>query len=160
MSVPGAGAVTPLRVPLDWATAKLRPGLAIWPLLMAMLGACTPPVGDAVVAAETCADPVATCVLGNGMSLQTRESPRPLTTLHLTLRDVPVQVTAVQVEASMAGMTMPPVSVALRNAGPSEWAGELILPVCSQGRSDWLWTLVTRVDSGERRTAVAVAAGG
>jgi len=128
--------------------------------LLPLLAACTPSAGDAVNGAEPCADPTATCVLGNGMSLQTRDVPRTLTPLRVTLRDVPVQVTAVRIEAGMAGMVMPPVSAELRNAGPSEWQGELVLPYCSQGRSDWLWTLVTRVGSGERRTAIAIRVNG
>lgn len=124
--------------------------------LLPLLAACTPAADVTPSGAEACSDPVATCVLGNGMSLQTREAPQVLTPVRVTLRDVPVQVTAVHIEAGMAGMVMPPVSVELRNAGPSEWAGEIVLPFCSQGRSDWLWTLVTRVGNGERRTAIAI----
>ena len=90
------------------------------------------------------------------MSLQTRETPKVLAPIHVTLRDVPVQVNAVRIEAGMSGMSMSPVSIGLRNTAPSEWTGELILPYCSQGRSDWLWTLVTQVGSGERRTHIAI----
>lgn len=128
--------------------------------LLPLLAACTPSVEDAAAGAETCGDPVATCVLGNGMSLQTREAPKVLAPIRVTLRDVPVQVTAVRIEAGMAQMAMPPVSIELRNTAPSEWIGELILPFCSQGRSDWLWTLVTQVGSGERRTRIAIRVAG
>jgi hypothetical protein len=124
--------------------------------LLPLLAACTPSVEDAAEGAETCGDPVSTCVLGNGMSLQTRETPKVLAPIHVTLRDVPVQVNAVRIEAGMSGMSMSPVSIGLRNTAPSEWTGELILPYCSQGRSDWLWTLVTQVGSGERRTHIAI----
>jgi hypothetical protein len=92
------------------------------------------------------------------MSLQTATAPKALAPITVRVRDVSVSVTAVRIEASMEGMSMPPVGTALRNSGPSEWSGELILPVCSQGRTDWLWTVVTRVGDGEQRTTIAVQA--
>lgn len=113
----------------------------------------TPPQG-----VEVCKDPASTCVLGNGMSLQTRTTPKVLVPIDLSVRDVSTSATAVRVEATMAGMSMPPVGVDLRGSGPSEWSGQLILPVCSQGRSDWQWTLITRVGSGEQRTTIQVEA--
>ena len=126
--------------------------LSLWAMA---LGACTPR-SDVATALEACHSPTHSCVLSNGMSLQTLEPPRVLAPINVSLRDVPVQVTAVRVEASMTGMAMPPVGVDLRNTGPAEWRGELVLPVCSQGRSDWTWTVVTRIDSGERRTALRI----
>lgn len=131
--------------------------LLVGPALAVSLAGCGPQT-DGAPPIETCKDPVAACVLSNGMSLQTHEAPRVLTPIQLTLREVPVQVTAVRVEGGMAGMSMPPVSVDLRNTGPAEWGGELILPVCSQSRSDWVWTVITRIDNGERRTPVMVEA--
>lgn len=140
-------AAKPTRMRL-WASALAAAGLLI---------ACTPQdLDDAPV--EVCRDPATTCVLSNGMSLQTRGTPRTLSPIELSVRDVPVSVTEVRVEASMSGMEMLPVGVVLRNSGPSEWTGQLILPVCSRGRSDWRWTLVTRVGSGVQRTTVAVEA--
>jgi len=108
---------------------------------------------------DMCNDPASTCVLSNGMSLQTRQTPAVLTPIDVIVRDVSTSVTSVRLEASMAAMSMPPVGVDLRSSGPSEWSGQLILPVCSQGRSDWQWTLVTRVGNGEQRTTVQVEAG-
>ena len=122
-----------------------------------VLLACTPGERDSAKV-EVCRDPTTVCVLSNGMSLHTDHRPRPLTPTEVKLRDVSVSVTAVGIEASMAGMEMPPVTVALRNTGPSEWSGRLILPVCMQGRSDWQWTLMTRVGSGTQRTRVAIEA--
>jgi len=93
------------------------------------------------------------------MSLQTRTAPAVLVPIQVTVRDVSTSVTSIRLEASMAGMSMPPVGVDLRGSGPSEWSGELILPVCSQSRTDWRWTLVTRVGNGEQRTSIQVEAG-
>ncbi len=127
--------------------------------LSALLTGCGSGNQQGLQQAEACSDPVVACVLSNGMSLQTNVAPRILAPIEVKVRDVSVSVTAVRVEASMSGMDMPPVGVDLRGSGPSEWSGQLILPVCSQGRSDWLWTVVTRVDQGEQRTVVAVQAG-
>jgi hypothetical protein len=113
----------------------------------------TPPQG-----VEICKDPAFTCVLGNGMSLQTQTKPRVLESITVSVRDVSTSATAVRLEATMAGMSMPPVAVDLRGSGPSEWSGQLVLPICSQGRSDWQWTLITRVGSGEQRTTIQVEA--
>jgi len=107
---------------------------------------------------EPCKDLPGTCVLSNGMSLQTRTAPAVLTPIDVSVRDVSTSVTSVRLEASMAGMSMPPVGVDLRGSGPSEWSGQLILPVCSQSRTDWQWTVVTRVGSGEQRTTIQVEA--
>jgi hypothetical protein len=90
------------------------------------------------------------------MSLQTRTPPKVLAPIVVTVRDVPVTVNSVRLEASMAGMPMPPVSIELGGSGPSEWSGRFTLPVCSQGRSDWTWTLVTGEGSGSRRTPVII----
>ena len=126
---------------------------------MGLLLAACGPTSEAGSGVEACKDPVSTCVLSNGMSLQTRSAPAVLTPIDVTVRDVTTSVTSVRLEASMAGMSMPPVGIDLRGSGPSEWSGQLILPVCSQGRSDWQWTLVTRVGNGEQRTTVQVEAG-
>lgn len=93
------------------------------------------------------------------MSLQTRDAPRVMTPIAVAVRDVPVSVTAVRLEASMLGMEMPAVGIDLKVSGPSEWSGQLILPICNLGRSDWTWTLVTREGSGSRRTSIRVEAG-
>ncbi len=122
-----------------------------------LLYGCGAP-SDSPAALELCKDPSRTCVLSNGMSLQTRSVPTVLTPIEVTVRDVSNSVTSVRLEASMAGMSMPPVGADLRGSGPSEWSGQLLLPVCSQGRTDWQWTLVTRVGDGEQRTSVLVEA--
>lgn len=126
-------------------------------LAATLLSACSPSSTEPG-AFDTCANPTAACVLGNGMSLQTREPPKVMTPISVTVRDVPISVTSVHLEASMIGMEMPPVVIALKGSGPSEWSGQLILPICSQGRSDWVWSLVTREGSGTRRTGVRVEA--
>lgn len=123
------------------------------------LSACSP-APSPTDTAEVCQNPAAACVLRSGMSLQTSTAPKVLTPIEVTLRDVPITVSALRLEASMAGMSMPPVSIDLKGSGPSEWSGRLTLPVCSQGRSDWTWTLVTREGSGSRRTPVIIHVSG
>lgn len=123
-----------------------------------LLCGCGAP-SDSPARLELCKDPSQACVLSNGMSLQTRTTPAVLQPIDVTVRDVSTSVTSVRLEASMAGMSMPPVGADLRGSGPSEWSGQLILPVCSQGRTDWQWTLVTRVGDGEQRTSILVEAG-
>lgn len=126
-------------------------------IVVGLLAACGP-ANEGGSPVDMCNDPAGTCVLSNGMSLQTRSVPAVLRPIDVTVRDVSTSATSVRLEASMAGMSMPPVGVELRGSGPSEWSGQLILPVCNQGRSDWLWTLVTRVGSGEQRTTIRIEA--
>ena len=124
-------------------------------ITICLLYGCDTP-NDSPARLELCKDPSRTCVLSNGMSLQTHSVPTALTPIEVTVRDVSTSVTSVRLEASMTGMSMPQVGVDLHGTGPSEWSGQLILPVCSQGRTDWQWTLVTRVGDGEQRTNIQV----
>lgn len=90
-----------------------------------------------------CADPVAGCVLPNGASLRLSERPRPLHPFRISLLDVSSGVKAVAVEARMDGMAMPPVGTRMASPAANAWTGELTLPVCSAGRSDWeLWLTI------------------
>lgn len=107
---------------------------------------------------QICQDPRVGCALRNGMSLQTRIAPAVLRPIDVTVRDVPTSVDSMRLEAAMVGMSMPPVGVELESSARGEWSGRLILPVCSQGRSDWLWTLVARVGKVEQRTHVQIEA--
>ena len=93
-----------------------------------------------------CADLLHGCDLGDGRRLQFSAAPKVLSPILVSLEgpDVPTVVSA---HLSMVGMSMPPVDLILRarpgGSGGSEThlQGQLILPVCSQGRTDWRLTL-------------------
>jgi hypothetical protein len=121
-----------------------------WALVLALLpllAACTPSVEDAAAGAK---------LRRSGLDLRSRQR-------HVAAdaggaqgadrRDPARRAGTGQCSAHRGGHGPDgdiPVGIELRNTAPSEWTGELILPFCSQGRSDWLWTLVTQVGSGEQ----------
>lgn len=93
-----------------------------------------------------CADLQHGCDLGDGLRLQFSAAPKVLTPILVSLEG-PHVPTVVSAHLSMVGMSMPPVDLILlaRPGGPggseTHLQGQLILPVCSQGRTDWRLTL-------------------
>ncbi|NDG83002.1 MAG: hypothetical protein EBX44_14585 [Betaproteobacteria bacterium] len=93
-----------------------------------------------------CADIQHGCDLGDGRRLQFSAAPKVLSPILVSLEG-PHVPTVVSAHLSMVGMSMPPVDLILlaRPGGPggseTHLQGQLILPICSQGRTDWRLTL-------------------
>ena len=100
-----------------------------------------------------CDDVVAGCIIpGPGVRVYFDRVPKTMQAFHL-LVDWP-QAQAVHVSFSMQGMEMGLNRYRLLAQGGGRWDGEIILPACVQGRSDW----VMQLQSGDETYALAFSA--
>jgi len=74
-------------------------------------------------------------------------TPSPLTPFNIQLTSLNPQPFNVEIEFEMEGMNMGNNVYSLKNSGDS-WSADVLLPVCSLGRSDWL--LRVRLISDEK----------
>jgi len=65
-----------------------------------------------------------------------------------TTEDSAIVVDGIDLQFSMRGMYMGEQHYALPKLNEKEWQGEILLPVCTSGRSDWTVELLAR--SGDR----------
>lgn len=75
------------------------------------------------------------------MTLRLPENPRALEAFHVDVFTAGAQslaIDAVEVEMLMTGMDMGLNRGSLSRQGPSHWRTAITLPICTQGRSDWV----------------------
>jgi hypothetical protein len=106
--------------------------------LFSLLAACAPTGSPPA----PCADPTAGCAI----TLAGQSYPVFFTERPGVLRPFTVQVTAPQakrvaVKLSMQGMDMGENRTALEPTLAGHWLGQVTLPVCVSGRSDWVLRL-------------------
>lgn len=111
-----------------------------WVAPLLLLAACSGPDQSAPLVA--CADPTAGCHFKIGEREVSLRFGRPITAM--APFDVSVNVTqAHEVKAAFAmrGMDMGRNQYRLLAANDGHWGAKVMLPVCVQGRRDWLMTL-------------------
>ncbi|MEW9897009.1 hypothetical protein ABWL39_00030 [Chitinivorax sp. PXF-14] len=111
-----------------------------WLAPLVLLAACSGP--DQPPPSVTCADPAAGCRFKVGEREVSLRFGQPITAM--APFDVAVKVAqAREVKASFAmrGMDMGSNQYRLLAANDGNWAAKVMLPVCVQGRRDWLMTL-------------------
>lgn len=127
--------------------------LLLLPLLGAVLGACQSQSSQNVVV--ECRQPAQGCV-NDAVKVRFSRPPQLLTPMQIEVD----AVGAAKVAASfqMSDMDMGVNRYVLRpDAAARRWSGQVILPVCVAGRSDWLLTV--DVDGREYRFAFVVEKG-
>lgn len=104
-----------------------------------LLASCT---RESAPRARPCPDPVAGCPLqlaGESLRVRFSERPRPLAPFELTVEGRLDPKAHVRLD--MAGMDMGLNLYRLEPAGPGTLRARIVLPVCVQGRADWILTL-------------------
>lgn len=116
--------------------------------LMGMIAACS--LSEEPITEWACTDPVMGCtsqVTGKTVSLKFSEIPKPLHPFDL---EVSVEAESVEGSFQMQGMEMGLNRYRLQpKAGM--WQAQIILPICMQGRGDWVLQLEVTTASGIRR---------
>jgi hypothetical protein len=84
------------------------------------------------------------------LTLSLPEPVRPLHTFEMHLQVEGVAPSQVVATFTMVGMNMGLNRFVLR-PGEDGWRGQAMLPVCSEGRNDWLATLSLRTRAGDYR---------
>ena len=87
-----------------------------------------------------CADPRAGCMVPGGGTLRFVGEPNPMVPFEVRLTDR--NADQVSIRFAMDGMEMGPAESPLQAGKPKggsvAWAGRSVLPICVQGRHDWV----------------------
>lgn len=98
-----------------------------------------------------CADLTMGCGIA-GMQIKADHAPHVMRAFHL---NVAATADSVYVDFAMAGMSMGLNRYRLIQQTDGGWQGEIILPVCVQGRSDWLMEITANTATEEKRYHLA-----